>query len=65
MTFLKACFNFEGNSDGLSFLVVAEMNILAAVICENSFEINRLTKSSFGAEKIVKEFFENQEAIIL
>ena len=65
MPFLKACFNCEGDSDGLLFIVGAGVFFLATVICENLFEIKRVTKASFEAEKVLRDFFEKEDTIIL
>ena len=38
---------------------------METVIFENLFEIKRVTKASSEAEKVVRDFFEKQDAIIL
>ena len=62
--FCKACFNLEGDADGLSFVTGMEIQKLTSAITDTNLNIDRVIKACTQAEEIVRSAFGRKNAII-
>ena len=62
--FCKACFNLEGDADGLSFVTGMEIQKLTSAITDTNLNIDGVIKACTQAEEIVRSAFGRKNAII-